>query len=157
MSNRRRRGILWMGLAVLLLLSFGLSAAEKQPDVIVFSRRDCNDCRHMDEVLDDLTSIYPELYVVHFLDTEPGAADLMWTLSTDYGIFPSKYPVIFVGDSAITGVGREKELQLRNAVRLCMFEECDSPLSRIASKPMPITTIAIILVVALTAVILFFF
>ncbi len=156
MNDRKRSGMLWMGIAVWLLLSFGLAGAERQPDVVVFTREACNDCRHMDEVLDGLLEIYPELYVIHIVDTEPGAADLMWTLSTEYGIFPSKYPVIFVGDLAIAGVGREKEIQLRNAVRLCVFEQCESPMSRIGRDPLPITTIGIMLVFILTAAVLLF-
>ena len=34
-------------------------AANEQPDVVVFSREECNDCRHMDGVLDELLRLYP--------------------------------------------------------------------------------------------------
>ena len=105
MSDRRRSAIVWAGIGIGLVVSFGL-AAEEQPDVLVFYREECNDCRHMDEVLDELLLLYPELYVAYVKETEPGAADLMWALSAEYGIFPSKSPVIFVGNQVIVGVGR---------------------------------------------------
>jgi len=147
-----------MGVAIGLAASFGLTAAEEQPDVVVFYRQECNDCRHMEEVLDELSSLYPELYVARVEEAEPGAADLMWALSAEFGIFPSKFPVIFVGDRAITGVGRDKELQLRAAVRSCIFEGCPSPMSRLERDPFPITTVVILLtvVVVLTAALLLF-
>ena len=154
MRSRRWSAAVWAGVAIGLLLSFGVAAAEKQPDVVVFHREECNDCRHMDEVLDELLLLYPELFVAHFEEAKPGAADLMWALSAEYGIFPSTYPVIFAGNRAIVGVGREKEIQLRSAVRTCVFSGCPSPLSRLEKDPFPITTVAILLVVALTAAIL---
>ncbi len=154
MSDRRQSVAVWVGVAIGLAASFGLAAAEDQPDVLVFYREECNDCRHMEEVLDELLSIYPEIYVARVEEEEPGAADLMWALSVKYGIFPSKFPVIFVGDQAIVGVGRDKELRLRAAVRSCVFDGCPSPMSRLEREPFPITTAAILLVVVLTAVIL---
>jgi glutaredoxin len=156
MNDRKGRVAVWVGVAIGLAASFGLAAAEEQPDVLVFYREECNDCRHMEEVLDELLSLYPELYVVRVEEAEPGAADLMWALSAEYGIFPSKFPVIFVGDRAITGIGRDKELQLRAAVRSCVFDGCPSPMSRLERDPFPITTVAILVVVVLTAAILLF-
>ena len=152
MKARRRNVVVWAGVAIGLLLPFGVGAGEEQPDVVVFYREDCNDCRHMDEVLDELLLLYPELFIAHFEEAEPGAADLMWALSAEYGIFPSTFPVIFAGNQAIVGVGREKELRLRSAVRSCVFDGCPSPISWLEKDPFPITTVAILLVVLLTAV-----
>jgi glutaredoxin len=154
MDGRRRIGIAWAGVAVGLIVSLGLAAAEDQPDVLVFHREECNDCRHMDDLLDELLLLYPELYVRYVEEAEPGAADLMWALSAEYGIFPTKFPVIFVGDQVIVGVGRDKELQLRSAVLSCVFDGCPSPLARLERDPFPLTTVAIMLVVVLTAAIL---
>jgi glutaredoxin len=154
MDGRRRIGIAWAGVAVGLIVSLGLAAAEDQPDVLVFHREECNDCRHMDDLLDELLPLYPELYVRYVEEAEPGAADLMWALSAEYGIFPTKFPVIFVGDQVIVGVGRDKELQLRSAVLSCVFDGCPSPLARLERDPFPLTTVAIMLVVVLTAAIL---
>lgn len=155
MVGRRRGWIVWAGV-VAMVASLGAAAAEGQPDVVVFYRNECNDCRHMDEVLDELLRLYPELDVVHVEEAEPGASDLMWALSTEYGIFPSKFPVIFVGDVVIVGVGRERELQLRSAVQSCVFEGCASPLSRLERDPFPLVTVAIMVAVVLTAAALLF-
>jgi glutaredoxin len=156
MSDWKRSVIIWAGVTIGLVVSFGL-AAEEQPDVLVFHREECNDCRHIDEVLDELLLLYPEIYISYVEETEPGAADLMWALSAEYGIFPSKFPVIFVGDQVIVGIGRDKELRLRSAVRSCVFDGCPSPLSRLERDPFPLTTLAIMAVVVLTAAILLLF
>ena len=148
--------IFWVAAAIGFVASSVLAAAEQQADVLVFYREECNDCRHMEEVLDELLSVYPEIRVARVEEAEPGATDLMWALSAKYGIFPSKFPVIFVGDLAIVGVGRDKELQLRAAVLSCVFDGCPSPMSRLERDPFPITTVAIVLTVVLSVAILLF-
>jgi len=152
------RSIGYFGTLALLLLLFAVPAIgdAADPDVIVFYQEGCSDCRHMDAVLDDLVAIYPELVVAHIEETELGAVDLMWALSAEYGIFPSKFPVIFVGDRALTGTGRDKEILLESAVRNCVFEGCESPLSRLEGRPIPWLTILMILSVALFAAVLLF-
>lgn len=152
------RWILVCGGVALLstLLSSPLLGAARDPDVIVFYQESCTDCRHMDRVLDDLVAVYPELVVVHIEETEIGAVDLMWALSAAYGIFPTKFPVIFAGDRALTGIGRDKEMLLESAVRTCVFQGCDSPLLRLDSPPIPWLTILMVLAIALfVGVILF--
>jgi glutaredoxin len=141
-------------LLLLIAAPCAVLVAADEPDVVVFHREECNDCRHMDEVLDELRMLYPELYVTRIEESEPGASDLMWALAAEYGIFPTKFPVIFVGSHVIVGVGREKELLLRSAVRTCVFDGCESPLSRLERDPFPLTTVAIMAVVVLTVALL---
>lgn len=143
-----------LSLAILLTSAWGVLAADALPDVVVFYREGCNDCRHMDDVLEELQELYPGLTVVHVLEQDAGGADLMWSLSTKYGIFPSKFPVIFVGDQGIAGVGRDKELLLRSTVRDCVFNGCESPIAQINEKPFPLMTVATILVAVLVVSIL---
>ncbi|MEE8593030.1 MAG: thioredoxin family protein [Candidatus Bipolaricaulota bacterium] len=143
-----------LSLVIFLASANGVLASDVLPDVVVFYRDGCNDCRHMDDVLEELQELYPELVVVHIEEGDSGAADLMWSLSTKYGIFPSKFPLIFVGDRAIVGIGRDKELLLRSTVRDCIFNECDSPIARINEKPFPWMTVATILVAILVLSIL---
>ncbi len=154
MMRIRLRGLAWIGLVALLVPAVGVSAAETLPDVVVFYREGCNDCRHMDEVLEELYAQYPNLVISHIEETDPGASDLMWTLATKYGIFPSKFPVIFVGDEALVGTGRDKELRLRAAVRDCVFNGCESPISQVSEKPFPWITAASLLVALLVAAII---
>lgn len=112
---------------MILAVSVPILAAETV-DVLVFYREGCNDCRHMDAVLEDLQALYPQLVVRHIEEGDPDAG-LMWTLATSYGIFPAKFPVIYVGDEAIVGSGRDKELRLRMAIRDCVLNGCESPLA----------------------------
>jgi len=143
---------------VLLLVVSAASSllANELPDILFFHSEHCTDCQQMDEVLDELLELYPEVYVDYVEETEPGASDLMWTLSAEYGIFPTNYPVIFAGDQVIVGSGRDKELRLRAAVRTCALQGCQSPMSRLERDPFPLTTIAIMAVVLLTAALLLF-
>ena len=155
---RSNRWIPLCGMVALLftLLAFPSLGNGTDPDVIVFYQESCSDCRHMDRVLEDLVAVYPEFVVIHIAETEIGAVDLMWALSVEYGIFPTKFPVIFAGDRALTGVGRDKEMLLESAVRTCVFQGCDSPLSRLDSPPIPWLTILMVLAIALfVGVILF--
>ena len=154
MKTQRQAFAMYAGILIGILIPFGV-AAQEQPDVLVFHREECNDCRHMDEVLDELLLIYPEIYVTYVEETEAGAGDLMWALSAEYGIFPSKFPIIFVGNQVIVGAGREKELQLRSAIRSCVFDGCPSPLSRLERPPSPLTTVAILFIVLTAALLLF--
>ena len=127
------------GCLVLLTLAFATSmiaCAQARPDVIVFYRDGCHDCERMDEVLQELHGRYPSLTVRYIEENEPDG-ELMWALAAEYGIFPTKFPVIFVGDEAITGVGLDKELRLRAAVETCMRTGCDSPLTRIEGPRIP--------------------
>ena len=155
--NKRTRGATTCAWAACVLgVCFGLTAAEPQPDALVFYSEECNDCRHMDEVLDELLALYPELYVTYVEESQPGAADLMWTLSSEYGVFPTNFPVIFVGNQVIIGVGRDKELQLRSAVRACVFDGCPSPLARLERDPFPLTTVLTMLAVIVVVTLLLF-
>jgi hypothetical protein len=108
----------------------------------------------MDDVLEELQALYPSLIVTHLEESDPGAADLMWSLSAKYGIFPSNYPVIFVGDHAIVGIGLDKELLLRTTVRRCVFQGCESPLARAAAEPFPWVTVATVVAAVLVVAIL---
>jgi len=144
---RTKRFILGLlGFVVLLSVTWGSFAAEVQPDVIVFYREGCNDCRQMDELMDEMHALYPGVLIVYIEEQEPGAADLMWSLSTKYGIFPSKFPVIFAGDQGIVGSGRDKELLLRSTIRDCVFNGCDSPMTVLNQKPLSIVMLGAILV-----------
>ena len=153
----RTRGFILglLGLGILLGSSWGVFAADALPDVLVFYRDGCNDCREMDALLEELQELYPGVLVVHIEEQEPGAADLMWALSTQYGIFPSTFPIIFVGDQGIVGTGRNKELLLRSTIRDCVFNGCDSPMTVLNQKPLPIAMLAAILVGALLLAIWF--
>ncbi len=151
-SRRWIGGVL--GFALLLCTGADVAASSALPDVLVFYREACNDCYQMDEVLDELQALYPSLVVMHLEESDPGAADLMWLLSAKYGIFPSNYPVIFVGDHGIVGKGLDKELLLRTTVRGCVFRGCESPMARVAEKPFPWVTVAMVIAAVFVVAIL---
>ena len=132
----RRRGILLSLLLMVLVAIPWLARAQDNPTVLVFYREGCNDCERMDHVLQELHATYPSLTIRYVEEGGPDG-DLLWALSADYGIFPSKFPVIFVGNEAIAGVGLDKELRLRAAVEGCMQFDCQSPLVRVVGPQIP--------------------
>jgi len=132
-----RHRLLLLVLAAVLWSLVALNAwAQGDPDVLVFYREGCHDCERMDRILKELHGIYPSLSVRHIEETEPDG-ELLWPLATRYGIFPTTFPVIFVGDEAIVGVGLDKDLRLRAAVTACMRDSCESPLVRISGPRIP--------------------
>ena len=143
MSSRAR---LFLGLLTLFLagFTFGGLSQTADPDVIVFYREGCHDCRHIDDLLESLLRSYPDLIVRHIEESEPGAEGLMWSLAAEYGIFPTTFPLVFVGDEAIVGVGRDKELTLRRAVRDCALNGCKSPLARLEEQRIPWLTLGLV-------------
>jgi len=153
---RRNNGFVLglLTLVMFLLSAGGVLAADTFPDIVVFYREGCNDCRHLDTVLADIQELYPSMIVSHIEEQDPGAADLMWTLATKYGIFPATFPITFVGDQGIVGIGRSKELLLRSTVRDCVFNGCDSPLEVISEKPFPWVTLVTIVATVLVAVLM---
>lgn len=108
--------------------------AGRAPDILVFYADDCPQCHQMDEVLEQILRQYPHLMVERLESKETGAEALLWKLSNAYGIIPYTYPVLFVGDEAIVGAGRAKELALENAIDHCLRTECSSPVSRVQDR-----------------------
>ena len=137
-----RRLSSFFGLLIVLAFPVAVLGQEALPDVLIFYRDGCTDCRHMDLVLDELQVLYPGIIVRHIEESDPDGG-LMWTLATHYGIFPGKFPVIYVGDEAIVGSSREKELRLRAAVGWCAFKGCDSPMSLLDKPGFPWQTVLI--------------
>ena len=151
-AKAHRAGVRWtVAIAVAVSLSAAAGAAvwAKDPDVVLFYREGCHDCERMDEVLKPLEQQHPDLVVLRLEET--ANLDLLWRLSSEYGVLPTAFPVIFVGASAIVGVGRDKELELRNAVEDCVANGCVSPLTAAVEPRIPWT---LILLGALAAVVL---
>jgi len=132
----RRHGIMLSFLVVVLVATPWLAYAQDDPMVLVFYREGCNDCERVDRVLQELHTTYASLTIRYIEEGGPDG-DLMWALSANYGIFPSKFPVIFVGNEAIVGVGLDKELRLRAAIEGCMRFGCESPLVRVIGPQIP--------------------
>jgi len=127
----------FLSILVMILIAIPFAGhAQDQPDVLVFYREGCHDCERMDRILEELHAKYPALSI-RYIEEGGSEGDLLWALASDYGIFPTKFPVIFVGDEAITGIGLDKELRLRAAVETCMRTGCDSPLTRIEGPRIP--------------------
>jgi len=131
-----RTSILLTLVALLLLAGSSGAFAQVDPDVLVFYREGCHDCERMDRVLEELHAEYPNLTVRHIEEAEEDG-ELMWRLAPEYGIFPTKFPVIYVGDEAIVGIGLDKELRLRAEIRRCMTSGCESPLHRLTGTRIP--------------------
>jgi len=112
---------------------FGFAETEG-PMVVVFHLEDCPDCARMEAVLEELLATYPSLSISYYEANEPSASALLEQLSDAYRVLFVDYPLIFVGEDAITGAGRAKEIRLRTAIETCIASGCPSPLSRAREK-----------------------
>jgi len=132
----------------LLILAVSLVASSEDPKVVFFYSEGCVECEMMEPIMRALMEEYPTL-PVRFIEEGDPDAGLMWSLSAKYGIFPTSFPVIFVGDEAIVGAGLAQELRLRTAVRDCAQDGCPSPLAYISGPPIPWRLIAMVGLIAL--------
>lgn len=120
---------------LLILAASGIALPEiEAPMMVVFHQEDCPDCVRMEVVLEELLAAYPSVSISYYEIDQPGASDLLDQLSDAYRAFAVSLPIIFVGEEAIGGAGRAKELRLRRAVEDCARSECYSPLARAKEK-----------------------
>ena len=132
-----RQSGLFLSILVMFLIAIPfVGHAQGQPDVVVFYREGCHNCGRMDRLLEELHAEYPSLSI-RYIEEGSSEGEILWALAADYGIFPTKTPVIFVGDEAIVGIGLDKELRLRAAVEACMRTGCESPLVRVTGPVIP--------------------
>ncbi len=118
--------------AVIALIAFPQVQTESQvtqPAIVVFYEEGCPDCVQMEGALEELVVGHDELVIVRYEINEPGMMDLLWKLSSHYGVLATSVPVIFVGEEAIVGAGRAEEFHLRTAVDDCITYGCPSPLA----------------------------
>jgi thiol-disulfide isomerase/thioredoxin len=140
--NARFVRLLAIALVALTVLPRAGIAAE-DPTVVVFYREGCEDCLRMEPVLRELETQYPNLGF-RFIEWADADASLMWALAARYGVLPSKFPVIFVGTTAIVGSSLSNELRLRSAVEACASSNCPSPLASLPASTIPWATILIV-------------
>jgi thiol-disulfide isomerase/thioredoxin len=144
-------------LAVALVASAVLpwaGIAAQDPTVVVFYREACEDCLRMEPVLRELEAQYSSLGF-RFIEWADPDASLLWMLAARYGVLPSKFPVIFVGKTAIVGSSLSNELLLRSAVEACASSDCPSPLASLHASAIPWATLLLVgLAVLLLAVLL---
>jgi thiol-disulfide isomerase/thioredoxin len=133
-------------LAVALVASAALpwvAIAAEDPTVVVFYRDGCEDCLRMEPLLRELEAQYPNVGF-RFIEGADPDASLMWSLAAEYGVLPSKFPVIFVGETAIVGSSLSNELLLRSAVEACAASKCSSPLASLHTSAIPWSTMLIV-------------
>jgi thiol-disulfide isomerase/thioredoxin len=133
-------------LAVALVASAVLpwvGIAAEEPTVVVFYRDGCEDCLRMEPLLRELEAQYPNVGF-RFIEWADPDASLAWVLGARYGVLPSKFPVIFVGETAIVGSSLSNELLLRSAVEACASSKCPSPLASLHASSIPWSTILIV-------------
>ena len=81
--------------------------------VVVFHLEDCPDCARMEAVLEEMLARYPSLSISYYEANEPSASALLEQLSDAYRVLFVDFPLIFVGEDAIAGAGRAKEIRLK--------------------------------------------
>jgi hypothetical protein len=112
----------------------------------------------MKAFLEELAKEYPDLKIVeHEVTFEPDNWRLMVTLARAYGLKEEKVPTVFVGNLAITGIGRAVELQIREEVERCLSQGCPSPMERLPEKKARVLSpLEIALLLGIVVFVLFF-
>jgi hypothetical protein len=112
----------------------------------------------MKAFLEELAKEYPDLKIVeHEVTFEPDNWRLMVTLARAYGLKEETVPMVFVGNLAITGIGRAVELQIREEVERCLSQGCPSPLERLPEKKARVLSpLEIALLLGIVVFVLFF-
>lgn len=146
---------------ILGLLAVGilaLSGWAAEVELHLFWSATCPDCHVMKAWLAELAQEYPELKIVeHEVTFEPDNWRLMVTLARAYGLKEETVPTVFVGNLAITGIGRAVELRIREEVERCIAQGCPSPMERLPEKRARVLSpLEIALLLGIVAVVLFF-
>lgn len=142
----------------LALIAFAFSAWAGQVELHLFWSATCPDCHVMKAFLEELAQEYPDLVVVeHEVTFNPDNWRLMVTLARAYGLKEETVPTVFVGNLAITGIGRAVELQIREEVERCLAQGCPSPMERLpATKARVLSPLEIALLLGIVVLVLFF-
>jgi len=111
----------------------------------------------MKAFLEELAKEYPDLMIVdHEVTFTPENWRLMVTLARVYGLKEETVPTVFVGDLAITGIGRAVELRIREEVERCLVQGCPSPLAKLPARPARVLSpLEIALILGVVVVLLF--
>lgn len=117
----------------------------------------CPDCHVMKAFLAELVQEYPDLVIIdHEVTFNPDNWRLMVSLARAYGLKKEAVPLVFIGDVALTGVGRAVELRLREEVERCLSQGCPSPLAKLpAKRARVLSPLEIALILGVVVVVLF--
>jgi len=124
-----KRRVLWLLAGLLALAGAACSAADDGPSIVLFYEEGCSSCSHVEEVIAEYVALHPGLRVERHEIDEPGALELLGRLSDRFGVAAIHVPVTFVGEVGIVGGERSQEMQLREAIELCVNAGCPSPLA----------------------------
>ena len=145
-------------LLCLALLEMAGWAWASSVELHLFWSATCPDCHVMKAFLEELAQEYPDLKIVeHEVTFEPDNWRLMVTLARAYGLKEETVPMVFVGNLAITGIGRAVELQIREEVERCLSQGCPSPMERLPEKKARVLSpLEIALLLGIVVFVLFF-
>jgi len=121
-------------LVTLLAIGSVAAFAVQNPFVIVFYEDGCPSCVEMEDLLLALAPDLTDREIARYEISEPESQELLTVLANAYDIEVTSVPIVFVGEIAITGMGRAQEFALRNALGDCKIEGCVSPISQLPSS-----------------------
>lgn len=143
---------------IFVLGVMSLGGLTKEVELHLFWSATCPDCHVMKAFLAELGREYPELVIVeHEVTFTPENWRLMVTLARAYGLEKETVPTVFVGDLAVTGIGRAVELRIREEVERCIAQGCPSPMEKLPpQKAMILSPLEIVLLLGIAVAILLF-
>lgn len=125
-------------------------------DLALFYGQGCPHCAAMDDFLQTMQGKYPALklhrYEVYF---DAANSRLFERMATAYRVEIEGVPTAFVGDEVFVGYADEMRQEIENAIRLCLEQDCVSPLTRVAgvtATTRPLTVPAVLFGAAVDAI-----
>ncbi|MCD5407723.1 thioredoxin family protein [Candidatus Bipolaricaulota bacterium] len=122
-------------LVSLMMVGVALAVGATQVELQYFWSTTCPDCQIMWDFLRGLQEEYSDLVIVdHEVTFNPDNWRLMVTLAGVYELDHVTTPTVFVGELAVTGIGRAVELRIRQEVERCLEVGCPSPMERLPKR-----------------------
>jgi len=147
---------------LLLIASSSLGAApslaqQARPvDLVMFYGRGCPHCAAMRDFLQTMQAKHPELRVHAFEVYFNRDNDLLFErMANAYKVKIDGVPTTFIGKQVFPGYADEMQPRVEAAIRQCLAQGCESPLTRVAGAAAtvrPLTISAVLLGAAVDAI-----
>jgi cytochrome c biogenesis protein CcdA len=142
--------------ATCLNLAPSLAQGAKPVDLVLFYGRGCPHCAAMQDFLQMMREKYPTLRLRQYEVYFSAANDRLFErMAHAYRVEILGVPTAFLGPQVFAGYADEMRPEFEAAIRRCIAQGCESPLTRVAgvaAKVRPLTVSAVLLGAAVDAI-----
>lgn len=131
-----KKYLLFFGLIFASLVPLAVQAqTQDTTELLFFYGEGCPHCARMEDYLSTLLLSYPEVEVSrHEIYYDEESRALFFDMLALHGQSDGGVPTIFIDDEMIVGSGSESKGALETAIQRCQWDDCISPLTRLAES-----------------------